>query len=70
MLLDEPLSGLDNESRNKFLDLIENDTRTVIVISHELTHFNKEDYNVMELDNGRLTLIKKIHSNSPILSTV
>ena len=70
LLLDEPLSGLDNESRNKFLDLIENDTRTVIVISHELTHFNKEDYNVMELDNGRLTLIKKIHSNSPILSTV
>ena len=61
LLLDEPLSGLDVSSKEALLGLIKKDDRTVIIISHELTHFKKKDYNILELEDGHLTLISKIH---------
>ena len=61
LLLDEPLSGLDVNSKEALLNLIKKDDRTIIIISHELTHFKKKDYNILELEDGCLTLISKVH---------
>ncbi|MBR4237069.1 ATP-binding cassette domain-containing protein [bacterium] len=61
LLLDEPLSGLDISAKEALLNLIKKDDRTVIIISHELTHFKKKDFNILELEDGHLTLISKVH---------
>ena len=49
LLLDEPLSGLDSESKEKFLNLIKKDDRLVIIISHEISNFNANDFNILEI---------------------
>ena len=61
LLLDEPLSGLDISAKEALINLIKKDDRTVILISHEISYFKKKDFNILELEDGYLTLIKKVH---------
>ena len=37
LLLDEPLSALDEKSRTELLEVIKNDKRQIIIVSHDMT---------------------------------
>lgn len=38
LLLDEPFSGLDQETREKFLSELRNDERTIVIVKQSLQH--------------------------------
>ena len=40
LLLDEPFSGLDDDSKIKLLDVLNSDERLLIIISHEIEYFD------------------------------
>lgn len=57
IILDEVLSGMDNESRNRVETLINEDqTKTYIIISHEPIH-NIQFTNTYKISNGELFLL-------------
>ena len=53
-LLDEPLSGLDTESKKVLLKRIKEDKRLVIVISHETTAFRKTNFIMLRIKDGEI----------------
>ena len=54
LLMDEPLSGLDPESKKKLLKKLKEDKRCVIVVSHETNQFKRKDYTILKLNEGLL----------------
>lgn len=54
LLMDEPLSGLDPESKKKLLKKIKEDKRCVIVVSHETNQFKRKDFTILKLNEGLL----------------
>ena len=54
LLMDEPLSGLDPESKKVLLKKIKEDKRCVIVVSHETNQFKRKDYTILKLNEGLL----------------
>lgn len=52
LLFDEPLSGLDIESKKAFVKLIKKDKRMSIIISHETNLFRKNYFNILEIRKG------------------
>ena len=54
LLLDEPLSGLDTESKKVLLKRIKEDKRLVIVISHETTAFRKTNFIMLRIKDGEI----------------
>ncbi|MCR5740852.1 MAG: ABC transporter ATP-binding protein [Gammaproteobacteria bacterium] len=54
LLLDEPLSGLDKDSKKVLLKSIKEDTRTVIVISHETTAFRRDNFIKLRVMDGKI----------------
>ena len=60
LLFDEPLSGLDELSRKKFLSMLVSDDRMVIVVSHEKEEFDKRYFNVLVLKDGLLEVLSKV----------
>lgn len=61
LILDEPLSGLDELSRKKLLNILINDERMVIVVSHEKEEFDKRFFNCLVLKDGLLEVLSKVH---------
>jgi len=59
LLLDEPLSGLDPESKKNFVSIIKKDPRMVIIISHQTANFRKKDFNFLEINKGELNVLSK-----------
>ncbi len=59
LILDEPIAGLDNDSRENFFKLLaklkENDT-TVIIISHNANYIAEYCDRVLVMDNGKIVL--------------
>ncbi len=53
LLLDEPFSGLDQETRGKFLSELRNDERTIVIADHEVQSFDKMDH-VIRMENGKI----------------
>ena len=53
LLLDEPLNNVDLKSENSFYDLVLNDKRTVIIISH-LLKIAPHVKTILYMKNGRL----------------
>lgn len=51
IILDEPFSGLDKETRDELIKELRNDIRTVIIIEHDLTKFENVD-NFIIMENG------------------
>lgn len=54
LLMDEPLSGLDPESKKKLIKRIKTDKRCVIVVSHETNQFKRKDFTILKLNEGIL----------------
>ena len=54
LILDEPLSGLDTDSKKALLKLLKNDKRLIIIISHETTAFRKSNYKILRLEEGKI----------------
>lgn len=54
LLMDEPLSGLDPESKKKLIKRIKMDKRCVIVVSHETNQFKRKDFTILKLNEGIL----------------
>ena len=52
LLLDEPLSGLDPDSKKVLLKKIKEDDRCIIIISHETNQFRKKDFITLRIENG------------------
>ena len=52
--MDEPLSGLDPESKKKLIKRIKMDKRCVIVVSHETNQFKRKDFTILKLNEGIL----------------
>ncbi len=61
VIMDEPLSGLDQESRIKLVNLIREDSRMYIIISHEVELFNKDKFIYIGIENGHIKLLSKLH---------
>ena len=57
VIMDEPLSGLDPSSRKRLVDMIINDDRMYIIISHELELFKKENFIYLGIDDGHLKVL-------------
>ncbi|MBN2504710.1 MAG: ABC transporter ATP-binding protein [Bacilli bacterium] len=57
VLLDEPLAGLDLESRNRTIELVSEISKTTLVIvsTHYPEHFRSRNRRIYEIANGRLT---------------
>ena len=47
LIMDEPLSGLDTDSKKVLLKKLKNDKRLIIVISHETNAFRKSNYSIV-----------------------
>ena len=64
LLIDEPISSLNNKLRKSITDIIieESKTRLVIVITHEKNHINNDAF-LLQLEEGKL-----IEKNKGILS--
>ena len=54
LLMDEPLSGLDEESKKVLIEDLRNDKRMIIVISHEITPFDNEKFKKVKFDGKRI----------------
>ena len=54
LILDEPLSGLDTDSKKVLLKKLKNDKRLIIIISHETNAFRKSNYKILRLTEGRI----------------
>lgn len=54
LLLDEPLSSLDSESKKALMSLLKLEKRLVIVVSHETSAFRHKDFTILRLEEGRL----------------
>ena len=61
VIMDEPLSGLDQDSRIKLVKLIEEDNRMYIIISHEVDLFTQDKFSYIGIENGRIKVLSKIH---------
>jgi energy-coupling factor transporter ATP-binding protein EcfA2 len=58
LLVDEPLSGLDHDSRRTVLDLLSHCHKTLIIISHQLAGLAEIcDYH-LQLDQQQLTYVE------------
>ncbi|MCW2256937.1 ABC-type multidrug transport system fused ATPase/permease subunit [Providencia alcalifaciens] len=53
LLLDEPTSALDPQSAEVFFELLENEKRTRVLITHDLTCLSRSD-SVILMDNGKV----------------
>ena len=54
LILDEPLSGLDTESKKVLLKRIKEDRRLIIVISHETIAFRKSNFTMLRIKDGEI----------------
>ena len=54
LILDEPLSGLDTDSKKVLLKKLKNDKRLIIIISHETNAFRKSNYKILRLTEGKI----------------
>ena len=54
LILDEPLSGLDTDSKKVLLKKLKNDKRLIIIISHETNAFRKSNYKILRLVEGKI----------------
>ena len=54
LIMDEPLSGLDTDSKKVLLKKLKNDKRLIIVISHETNAFRKSNYKILRLEEGKI----------------
>lgn len=59
LLFDEPLSGLDIESKKAFVKLIKKDKRMSIIISHETNLFRKNYFNILEIRKGDIYVLSQ-----------
>ena len=71
LILDEPTSSLDSVSRNKFLSTIQKiiyqESKTIILVTHELSFASQADYLVV-FKNGRIECsgsLEQVMSQSP-----
>ena len=54
LILDEPLSGLDPDSKKVLLKKLKYDNRLMIIISHETTAFRRSNYKILRLVEGKI----------------
>ncbi len=54
LILDEPLSGLDTDSKKVLLKKLKKDKRLIIIISHETNAFRKSNYKILRLTEGKI----------------
>lgn len=54
LIMDEPLSGLDTDSKKVLLKKLKSDKRLIIVISHETNAFRKSNYKILKLVEGKI----------------
>lgn len=58
LLLDEPLIGLDEESKNSFLELLHHQSEhhkiTILMITHDLLEISKYTDRIFKIENGKV----------------
>lgn len=57
LIMDEPFSGLDPESKKILMKIIRAEERMVIIVSHETTQFRKKDFVFLILKKGSIAQI-------------
>jgi len=57
LILDEPFTGLDDESKNILVDLLIKDQRLIIIITHEIIKYKDPIFIKLELKNGKLNIL-------------
>ena len=71
LLLDEPFSNLDPESRAKIPSLIsqlhEEKELTTLIVTHDIHHMMKECHRVVAISNGRIVFDGKPENAIPII---
>jgi cobalt/nickel transport system ATP-binding protein len=61
LLLDEPLSGLDTDTREKITEILSELDLSLIVISHEIDFLTTVTDHIYTVENGRILLEEELH---------
>jgi len=70
-LFDEPTTGLDEETSNKFLQYLHNYTDTYIIISHDISFLEKSVDKIYKIVNKRINIDKNYKfPDMPYLFTI
>jgi cobalt/nickel transport system ATP-binding protein len=55
-LLDEPSSGLDEDTTERLLKFLKNNTKTYLLVSHDRNFITRATDKIYILDNGKILL--------------
>ncbi len=59
LLLDEPLNGLDVDTRSKIVEIISNLDMSYIIISHDIDFLMTTTNQICTLENGKINMEDK-----------
>ncbi len=61
LLLDEPTTGLDNDTRATLIRVLQQLEMTMVVISHDFDFLDQITHRIFSLENGRLLTDEEVH---------
>jgi len=59
-LLDEPSSGLDEETTERLLNYLRNNTKTYLLVSHDKDFINKATDKIFVLEPNKISILEKL----------
>ncbi|MCP4750606.1 MAG: ABC transporter ATP-binding protein [Proteobacteria bacterium] len=61
LLLDEPTTGLDNETKNRLMEVLMDLDLSCIMISHEIDFISRFSDALYTMENGKILMDEKLH---------
>ncbi len=61
LLLDEPTTGLDNDTRNTLIRVLQQLEMTMVVISHDFDFLDQVTRRIFTLENGKILTDEQVH---------
>jgi len=59
-LLDEPSSGLDEETTERLLNYLRNNAKTYLLVSHDKDFINKATDKIFVLEPDKISILEKL----------
>jgi len=61
LLLDEPSSGLDADTKERLIDILNNLDLTILIISHEFEFISKTTQHIYTMQDGKIRVDQEVH---------